>query len=112
MAERYCGPTSGPCRLSCVGSCATEKNTCRIWPYDTCCGSNVICTDSACPVSPVLTVSYSAVFFSPPAYPDITRRTPARCSNTPCTPQKQPPATTAVCSGPEAFTLSTEGAGI
>jgi hypothetical protein len=32
ISERYCGPTSGDCRSSWVGSCATEKNTFSSWP--------------------------------------------------------------------------------
>src|SRR5258708_26166306 len=44
MAERYCVPSSGPWRLSCVGSCATEKKIIRIWPYEICEGSNVMLT--------------------------------------------------------------------
>ena len=32
IAERYCVPVSGPCRFSCVGSCATENKICRILP--------------------------------------------------------------------------------
>src|SRR5947207_12776362 len=72
----------------------------------------MICTDSAWPVLPLLTISYCAVDFSPPEYPDSTFVTPRTCSKTPCTPQKQPPAMTAVCSGPDAFGLSTKGAGI
>src|SRR5258707_15190777 len=31
----------------------------------------------------------------PPEYPVVTEVTPFKCSNTPCTPQKQPPASTA-----------------
>ena len=33
IAERYCAPSSGPCRFSWVGSCAIAKNTCRSLPY-------------------------------------------------------------------------------
>src|ERR1700692_1388385 len=54
--------------------------------------------DSAWPVVPVLTVPYAAVALSPPEEPAITCRTPFTCSNTPWVPQKQPPASTAVCS--------------
>src|SRR5271154_7479254 len=72
-------------------------------------GSNTILTDSACPVRPPLTVSYSAVAFSPPAYPAHTFFTPRTCSKTPCTPQKQPAASTAVWAGPAALGLSTTG---
>ena len=39
IAERYCVPTSGPCRLSSVGSCATEKKTLSSAPYATTAGS-------------------------------------------------------------------------
>ena len=53
--ERYCVPLSGPCRFSSVGLCATEKNTCRIWPSDTTAGSNVTFTASAWRVRPALT---------------------------------------------------------
>ena len=66
-AERYCVPSSGPWRLSSVGSWATEKKTRSSWPNETCAGSNVTRTDSACPVSPVLTRSYFAVSAAPPA---------------------------------------------
>src|SRR5260370_3476119 len=31
----------------------------------------------------------------PPEYPTVTEVTPFKCSNTPCVPQKQPPASTA-----------------
>src|SRR5271167_213370 len=72
-------------------------------------GSNTILTDSACPVRPPLTVSYCAVDFSPPAYPAHTFFTPRTCSKTPCTPQKQPAASTAVCAGPAALGLSITG---
>src|SRR5271167_3342236 len=72
-------------------------------------GSNTILTDSACPVRPPLTVSYCAVDFSPPAYPAQTFFTPRTCSNTPCTPQKQPAASTAVCAGPAVLGLSITG---
>src|ERR1700738_4952190 len=57
MAERYCVPSSGPCRLSCVGSCATEKKIIKICPYEICDGSNVMLTDSAWPVMPPLPIS-------------------------------------------------------
>jgi len=46
-----------PWRLSCVGSCATEKKIIRIWPYEICEGSKVMLTDSAWPVRPLLTIS-------------------------------------------------------
>src|SRR5271169_4870426 len=72
-------------------------------------GSKTILTDSAWPVRPPLTVSYCAVDFSPPAYPAQTFFTPRRCSKTPCTPQKQPAASTAVCAGPAVLGLSTAG---
>src|SRR6266540_4512894 len=57
-----------------------------------------ICTDSACPVAPVLTTVYFAVVALPPEYPETTRETPLTCLKTASTPQKQPPASTAVCS--------------
>src|SRR5207248_2685539 len=112
MTDLYWLPSSGPCRFNCVGSCATEKNTCSSSPYVICDGSNVIFTDSACPVSPVLTRSYSAVLDSPPEYPDVALITPFTCWKTAWTPQKHPPATTAVC-WPEfvALVASTAGAG-
>src|SRR5580700_1788304 len=53
-------------------------------------------TDSAWPVAPVLTTSYLAVLAAPPAYPATTLLTPRTCSNTPWTPQKQPPERIAV----------------
>src|SRR5258708_1474525 len=56
----------------------------------------MIRTDSACPVLPVLTVSYSAVLAEPPEYPAVTPVTPFTCSNTAWMPQKQPPASTTV----------------
>ena len=55
-------------------------------------------TASACPVVPELTCSYVGDGTRPPAYPDIADVTPRTCSNTPSTPQKQPPANTAVSS--------------
>src|ERR1700724_248520 len=57
----------------------------------------MIWTVSACPVRPVLTVSYWAVLEAPPEYPEVALMTPLTCSNTAWIPQKQPPASTAVC---------------
>src|SRR5207253_9164312 len=45
-----------------------------------------------------LTVSYCAVLEEPPEYPEVTLMTPLTCSKTASTPQKHPPASTAVCS--------------
>src|ERR1019366_7086644 len=42
----------------------------------------------------------------------MTCLTPRTCWKTPWTPQKQPPASTAVCSGPAVFGLSTAGGAI
>src|SRR5712691_2542934 len=98
MDERYWVPSSGPCRFNCVGSWAIEKKTRSSWPYVILEGSYVIFTDSAWPVSPVLTSSYSAVLAEPPEYPDVALITPFTCWNTAWIPQKQPPATTAVSS--------------
>src|ERR1051326_5553619 len=53
-------------------------------------------TDSACPVRPVLTVSYCAVPADPPEYPAVALLTPFTCSNTAWMPQKHPPASTTV----------------
>src|SRR5205823_12832661 len=58
IIERYCVPTSGPCRFTCVGSCATVKKILSNCSSDTCEGSNVTLTDSAWPVDPELTCSY------------------------------------------------------
>src|ERR1700737_3076674 len=57
----------------------------------------MICTASACPVRPVLTLSYCAVSADPPEYPEVARITPLRRSYTAWMPQKHPPANTAVC---------------
>src|SRR5215831_3078999 len=84
----------------------------RISPYEISLGSKTISTDSAWPVLPVPTFSYSAVLLSPPEYPDRTFFTPLVYWYTPCTPQKQPPASTAVCVGPADLGLSSAGAGI
>src|SRR5262249_23594308 len=84
----------------------------RISPYEISLGSKTISTDSAWPVLPVPTFSYSAVLLSPPEYPDRTFFTPLVYWYTPCTPQKHPPASTAVRVGPEALGLSSAGAGI
>src|SRR5579872_365972 len=46
---------------------------------------------------PVLTTSYSAAAEDPPEYPEVALITPRTCWKTACTPQKQPPASTAVC---------------
>src|SRR5581483_3336458 len=97
MTERYCVPSSGPCRFSSVGSCATEKKTFSNWPYEIWPGSYTMRTDSACPVVPVLTVSYCAVCAEPPEYPAVTLLTPFTCSKTACMPQKHPPPRTTVC---------------
>src|SRR5216684_1891604 len=112
MDERYWVPSSGPCRFNCVGSWATEKKTRSSWPYVILEGSYVIFTDSAWPVSPVLTSSYSAVLDSPPEYPEVALITPFTCWKTAWIPQKHPPATTAVC-WPElvALVASTAGGG-
>jgi hypothetical protein len=56
ITERYCVPTSLPCRLSCVGSWIT-KNTSRISRYAMRAGSNSIRTTSAWPVRPPQTCS-------------------------------------------------------
>src|SRR6266498_2713741 len=70
-------------------------------------------TDSAWPVSPVPTFWYWAVAGEPPEYPDLTSLTPFTCSKTASTPQKQPPASTAVCSPLElARGASSVGSGI
>src|SRR5262249_17090459 len=76
------------------GSCATEKYTIKIWPKVTCDGSNFTSTDSVCPVSPLLTISYPGEFTCPPEYPATTDFTPFTCSKTACTPQKHPPPRT------------------
>src|SRR6266508_2263837 len=34
MWDRYCVPTSGPWRSSWVGSCTTEKQICKMSPYE------------------------------------------------------------------------------
>jgi len=64
------------------GSWATEKKTRSSWPYVILEGSYVIFTDSAWPVSPVLTSSYSAVLAEPPEYPEVALITPFVCWNT------------------------------
>src|ERR1700730_2734238 len=43
----------------------------------------------------MLTNWYAGDFTRPPEYPDVADCTPFTCSNTACTPQQQPPATTA-----------------
>ena len=65
----------------------------------------LILTDSACPVR----FAGADLFVVrrlpwPPAYPDTASDTPFSDSKTASTPQKQPPARTAVC-GPEAAGL-------
>src|SRR4029077_15943378 len=79
-------------------------------PKVICEGSKTTLTDSAWPVSPVLTISYSAVLASPPEYPEVALITPFTCWKTAWIPQKQPPATTAVCS-PELAALDASTAG-
>src|SRR5260370_33557819 len=67
---------------------------------------------SACPVRPVLTISYCASSRRPPAYPEVTSVTPLTRSNTASTPQKQPPASTATADCPVApGAASTAGGG-
>ena len=69
------------------------------------------CTDSAWPVEPVLTNSYSAVAWLPPAYPDTAWMTPVTCWKTPCTPQKHPPARTMTSGSASPDGSSSTGAG-
>src|SRR6186713_599662 len=59
---------------------------------------------------PLVTISYFAVEALPPAYPETACETPCTRWNTPCTPQKQPPANTAVCM-PLALAVSSAAAG-
>ena len=49
IAERYCEPTSNPCRLRERGLCLRQK-TSSSCSYETCSGSNSTSTASACPV--------------------------------------------------------------
>src|SRR5476649_1759614 len=64
--ERYCVPTSLPCRLSCVGSWVAKKIS-STFRYPITAGSNSTLMTSACPVVPSQTCSYVGSFFWPPA---------------------------------------------
>src|SRR6266508_127171 len=90
MAERYCVPTSAPCRFNVVGSW-TVKYTSRISLKETALGSKVTWITSAWPVLPLQTCSYVGLGSWPPEYPETTSSTPCRLSNTGSTHQKQPP---------------------
>src|SRR2546425_11519720 len=68
---------------------------------------------SAWPVSPVRMSCYSGLFCNPREYPDGALIPPFTCWKTAWIPQKQPPATTAVCSDLlVAMEASTIGLGI
>src|SRR3989344_8830927 len=99
MVDRYCVPTSFPCRLTLVESCVAKK-TVRRSLYAIRVGSNSILITSACPVLPVQTDSYVGAcpepVEGPPAYPGVTEITPRKFSNTASVHQKHPPPNIAV----------------
>ena len=96
MADRYWVPTSLPCRMPCVGSCAS-KNTLSNRSKGSTDGSKTARTTSACPVSPEQTSSYVGYGVKPPAYPTAVVHTPSVCQNSRSAPQKHPNPSTAVC---------------
>lgn len=65
MADRYWVPTSLPCRLAVVGSCAAQK-TLHILVYDVAAVSKTTLTTSVWPVPPVQTPRYVGFSTSPP----------------------------------------------
>src|SRR5215467_14671244 len=89
MTERYCVPTSGPCRFKVVGLWFDQK-TSRRSLYVICAGSNSTSTTSACPVLSVQTSSYVGLSFVPPVYPTLVDKTPFTLRKVSSTPQKQP----------------------
>src|SRR3989344_6432050 len=90
MMDRYCVPTSFPCRLSVVGSWDAKKTVISV-RNDTCAGSYSIRVTSAWPVRPVDTSSYVGFGLVPPAYPGITDTTPLSILKTASVHQKHPP---------------------
>src|SRR3981189_3745466 len=86
-------------------------NSRRVCPKLIFFGSYLISPDSAWQVEPVETMVWSPVALQRPALPATALTTPEVCWNTPCTPQKQPPAMTAVWMPSDAW-VSVAGAGI